>query len=413
MSMTIGRCSIARDPYPGSFSQQGNVVSFRSDNGATSLTQSTALNQQLLGLVDNWDEDTFPFTWSLDSTYDGFYKIRSVQVDPEAVYITSGVSRFSITMERIGGGFSRPQFESIVQSVVRTNSHGVTAPAGFDLSWYAGTSTEADVAYSGIWSLTLAEGAHKWHTVTAPAGPTSYYISSRAADYYLNSARLEVQYGATWYPVVGQQIPLGTGVNWRISNGAVRLYPTSVTGNGRFTVEAWRSADGWAGREYGVISAASTFENITGTTSDSSSVKVIKNSPEMVVVRLRQQTEAGAVVDVALRRGDFHIEVNIYQPDGATSKNWGVQFSTAVASTSSTGSIRSTAAISSRYHQISCPSTVTADTVNGGLRLTTAASSAAFGISPNADIFGLAFAQDSARDLFLAPRSERTRVVTR
>jgi hypothetical protein len=142
-------------------------------------------------------------------------------------------------------------------------------------------------------------------------------------------------------------------------------------------------------------------------------VKVIKNSPEMVVVRLRQQTEAGAVVDVAVRRGDFHIEVNIYQPDGATSKNWGVQFSTAVASTSSTGSIRSTAAISSRSHQISCPSTVTADTVNGGLRLTTAASSAAFGISPNADIFGLAFAQDFTRDLFLAPRSERTRVVTR
>jgi len=98
MSMTVGRCSIARDPYPGSFSQQGNVVSFRSDNGATSLTQSTALNQQLLGLVENWDEDTFPFTWSLDSTYDGFYKIRSVQVDPESVYITSGVSRFTITM---------------------------------------------------------------------------------------------------------------------------------------------------------------------------------------------------------------------------------------------------------------------------------------------------------------------------
>lgn len=412
MSMTIGRCSIIEDPMSGSLDLSGNQVSFTVREPATSVDECKAKMQQLAGLVENWDENTFPVTWSEDSTFDGFYRVNNVRLSPLPVYLSTGYFEFSITMERIGGGFSRPQFESIVQSVVRTNSHGVTAPAGFDLSWYAGTSTEADVAYSGIWSLTLAEGAHKWHTVTAPAGPTSYYISSRAADYYLNSARLEVQYGATWYPVVGQQIPLGTGVNWRISNGAVRLYPTSVTGNGRFTVEAWRSADGWAGREYGVISAASTFENITGTTSDSSSVKVIKNSPEMVVVRLRQQTEAGAVVDVALRRGDFHIEVNIYQPDGATSKNWGVQFSTAVASTSSTGSIRSTAAISSRYHQISCPSTVTADTVNGGLRLTTAASSAAFGISPNADI-GVAYTQDFARDLFLAPRSERTRVVTR
>jgi len=412
MSMTIGRCSIARDPYPGSFSQQGNVVSFRSDNGATSLTQSTALNQQLLGLIENWDEDTFPFTWSLDSTYDGFYKIRSVQVDPESVYITSGVSRFTITMERIGGGFSRPQFESIVQSVVRTNSHGVTAPAGLFLSWYAGTSTEADVAYSGIWSLTLADGAHKWNTAFAPSGPTSYYISSRAADYYYNSARLEVQYGSTWYPVVGQQIPLGTGVKWRISNGAVRLYPTSVSGDGRFTVEQY-NAGSWSGREYGVITAASTFVNVTGTTSDASSVKVIKNSPEMVVVRLRQQAEAGAVVDIALRKGDFHVEVNIYQPDGATTKNWGIQFSTATGCTSSTGSIRSTATIGGFYHQISCPSTVTADTVNGGLRLTTAAATAVFAVTPNADIYGLGHTQDLTRDLFLAARSERVRVVTR
>lgn len=414
MSMTIGRCSIARDPYPGSFSQQGNVVSFRSDNGATSLTQSTALNQQLLGLVENQDEDTFPFTWSLDSTYDGFYKIRSVQVDPESVYITSGVSRFAITMERVGGGYSRPQFESIVQQVVYSNSHGVTAPVGFDLSWYAGTGTEADVAYSGIWSVTLAEGAHKWHTNTAPSGPTSYYISTRPADYYLNSARVEVQYGSTWYPVVGQQVPLGTSVNWRISNGAIRLYPTSVSGDGRFTVEAYRSADGlWVGKEYGIITAASTFVNATGTTSDPSSLKIVKNSPEAVVVRLRQQAEAGAVFDFTLRKGDLNVECSIMQPTGATSQTWGIQLSSATASTSSTGAIRSTAATSSRYHQISCGSTVTADTTNGGLRLSSAAAAAVFAISPNADIFGLGYTASNTRDLFLAARSERVKVVTR
>jgi hypothetical protein len=414
MSMTIGRCSIARDPYPGSFSQQGNVVSFRSDNGATSLTQSTALNQQLLGLVENQDEDTFPFTWSLDSTYDGFYKIRSVQVDPESVYITSGVSRFTITMERVGGGYSRPQFESIAQQVVYSNSHGVTAPAGFDLSWYAGSGTEADVAYTGIWSLTLAEGAHKWHAAFAPSGPTSYYISTRPADYYLNTARVEVQYGSTWYPVVGQQVPLGTGVNWRISNGAIRLYPTSVSGNGRFTVEAWSSADGlWVGKEYGIITGASTFVNATGTTSDPSSLKIVKNSPEAVVVRLRQQAEAGAVFDFTLRKGDFNVECSIMQPTGATSQTWGIQLSSATASTSSTGAIRSTAATSSRYQQISCGLTVTADTVNGGLRLSSAAAAAVFAISPNADIFGLGYTAANTRDLFLAARSERAKVVTR
>ena len=413
MSMTIGRCSIARDPYPGTFSHQGNTISFRSDNGATSLNQSTALNQQLLGLVENFDEEVFPFTWSLDSTYDGFYKVRSVQVDPESTYITSGVSRFSIVMERTGGGYSRPQFESIVQQVVRTNSHAVTAPAGFDLSWYAGAGTEADVAFTGIWNLTLADGAQKWHTNTAPSGPSSYYVSTKPADYYLNTARVEVQYGGTWYPVVGQQVPLGTSVNWRISNGAIRLYPTSVSGNGRFTVESWRSGDGWVGREYGIITAASTFVNATGTSADPSSVKIVKNAPEVVVVRVRQQAEAGAQFDFTLRKGDFHVEIAIMQPTGATTQTWGVQLSAVTASTSSTGAVRSTATTSSRYQQISCGSTVTADTVNGGLRLSAAASTAVFAVSPDADIQGLAFTAANMRDVFLAARSERVRVVTR
>jgi hypothetical protein len=101
------------------------------------------------------------------------------------------------------------------------------------------------------------------------------------------------------------------------------------------------------------------------------------------------------------------------QPTGATSQTWGIQLSSATASTSSTGAIRSTAATSSRYQQISCGSTVTADTTNGGLRLSSAAAAAVFAISPNADIFGLGYTASNTRDLFLAARSERVKVVTR
>ena len=414
MSMTIGRCSLTEDPSGSSLTVSGNVVSFSLREPASSVDDCKAKMQQLSGLLENMDEEVFPLTWTEDATFDGFYKVLSLRLSPLPVYLSTGFFEFDITVQRIGGGFARPQFESIVQQVVRTNSHGVTAPAGFDLSWYAGTNTEADVAFSGIWNLTLAEGSQKWHTLNAPTGPTSYYVSTRAADYYLNTARVEVLYGATWYPVMGQQVPLGTGVNWRISNGAVRLYPTSVSGNGRFTVEAYRPADGlWIGKEYGIITAASTFVNATGTSSDPGSLKIVKNSPEIVVVRVRQQAEAGAQFDFTLRKGDLWAELAVMQPTGATSQTWGVQFSSAVASTSSTGAIRSTAATSSRYQQISCPSTVTADTVNGGLRLTTAASTASFAISPNADVFGLGFTADAMRDSFLAARSERVRVVTR
>jgi hypothetical protein len=119
------------------------------------------------------------------------------------------------------------------------------------------------------------------------------------------------------------------------------------------------------------------------------------------------------VFDFTLRKGDFNVECSIMQPTGATSQTWGIQLSSTTASTSSTGAIRSTAATSSRYQQISCGSTVTADTTNGGLRLSSAAAAAVFAISPNADIFGLGYTAANTRDLFLAARSERVKVVTR
>jgi hypothetical protein len=415
MTMTIGRCSLLEDPMSGSLDVNGNTISFTLREPATSVDDCKAKMQQLSGLLENNDESTFPITWTEDPTFDGFYMIRSLRISPLPVYLSTGFFEFSIVAERIGGGFARPQFESIVQTLVRTNSHAVTAPAGFDLSWYAGTSTESDVSFSaGIWNLLLAEGTQKWHTATAPSGPSSYYVSTKAADYYLNSARVEVQYGSTWYPVLGQQVPLATGVNWRIANANQRLTPTSVGGNGRFTLESWTAGDSlYVGKEFGIITAASTFVNATGTTSDASSLKIIKNSPEHVVVRVRQQAEAGAVFDFSLRKGDYWVEVNVYQPDGATTQTWGVQLSTGVAGTSSTGAVRTTAAASSRYYQITCPSTVTADTANTGLRLSAAAATAVFAVSANADIQGLGITAAQQRDLFLAARTERTRVVTR
>lgn len=413
MSMTIGRASLTTDPLRNSVSIDGDTLRFSASLGATSVDDCKAKMQQLAGLVDNRDEDVFPFTCTGDSSFDGFYRVTGLAIEPLDRYLTLGQCRFSIAMERIGGGFARPQFESIVQQIVRTNSHGVTAPAGFDLSWYAGTSTEADVAYSGIWSFTHSEGAHKWHTGFAPSGPSTYLIATKPADYYLNSARIEVKYGSTWYPVHGQQVPLGTGVNWRIANGITRLYPTSVSGNGRFTVEGWRSGDGWQGVEYGLIASASVFVNATGTTSDPSSLKIVKNTPEIVVVRTRQQAEEGAVIDWTLRKGDYHVEINIYQPDGASANNWGVRMSTVTASTAATaGTLRSSGTTASRYQQIMCPSTVTADTVNGSLRLTSATSTAVFAVAPDADL-GIGTAASVLRDVFFAARSERVRVVTR
>ena len=413
MSMTIGRASISADPYVGTLTASGDTVSFVSDLGATSLTACQAIAQQLRGLVANRDEDAIPFTWSLDSTFDGFYMVRSVSVEPESTFIQNGRTRFSIVMERVAGGYARPQFESTVQTLVRTNAHGVTAPAGYVLSWYGGTSTESDATASGIWNFAISEGTQKWLTGFAPQSVATYRVSTVPADYYKNSARIEVQYGGTWYPVHGDQLPLGTGVNWRINNGFVRMYPTSVGGNGRFTVESWRAADGWVGVEMYIQRAVATAVNATGTTGDPSSVRVIRNSPECVTLRVRQQAETASTFDFSLRRGDFWFELSVTQPPGsAVSNSWGLAVSTAVGATAFTGGINATTAVSNRKWLFSCPVAITTDLANGRLVTTAAAATAQFQFTPDFDI-GLAVANTTARDLFLSARSERVRVVSR
>jgi len=128
MTMTIGRATINDDPAGGTFRARGDEVSFRFDLAASSVAQYQALMQQLRGMDGNDDSSTWPFTWSEDATFDGYYTDVRVEIEPAEVALTTGSAQASLRMRRVSGGFAQPRIEVTTTMATRTNSHAIASP---------------------------------------------------------------------------------------------------------------------------------------------------------------------------------------------------------------------------------------------------------------------------------------------
>lgn len=408
MTLMAGRATGLR---VSGWGRSGNSAQVQGFISGTDVYEVDARRQQLLGLLDNPDESVFPVTWTVDPNVDGFYRVSGVQVGRIGVE-RGPKAAFALGLERVPT-FATPVFESVVGSVVRTNSHGVTTPSGNLTSWYSasGYTVEASPAYGGAVQYTSEDGAMRVALATAPVAVSSLLSYLKPADFYLAQARIEVKYGSTWYPVVGRQIPLGVGINWRLNNGLTRMYPTAVSGYGSFTVGNYASGAAWTEYEFRAMTDSTTF---TGATADSSShalaVTVLCNSPERVTVRTRNQY---ATYDWTLRRGDNFVELAISQPSASTALAWGVGRSTNDAATATTGGAYNTAPAD---WLIVSPSTVSVDTTKGRVNLTTAALNAQFAVCADYDQRHIALDPSSDTETlnaFLANRLERQRIVPR
>jgi len=383
---------------------------------AASADELDARRQQLQGLPG---EEVVPLTSTEDPTLDGFYSVRSVDVERWGIE-RSGSARFSADLERVAN-FAAPHFETIVGSIVRTNVHSVTAPPGILTSMYAGGSYAQEFPVPATYTWTLEDGSTKvYGNLAAPRTVATWQSFIRPADYYKSGCKIEVKYGSTWYPIHGDQVPIGVGTNWRISNGAVRLYPTSVSGNGRFTVEQFLTGAAWTGREFGIMRSSTTFENATTDSSGNAApVTVLLNRPEVCSVRVKAASGGtGGLVayDCTIRRGNPFVEVAIAQQYSSlfTTQAWGIGTSAVVAMTSFTGGARATAndANGLRAH-IASPLTTSKDLVNGYVYLTSAAATATFSVAPDYVWGATAWSDTAFRDLYFSSRYERQRVVPR
>lgn len=345
-------------------------------SGAT-LPEAFGLRQQLLGLGSR-DEPVIPVVSELDPKLDGFYEVLGVSVDAEHDFSYDtrpemiGAHRWSASLRRVAGGYSRPQFEVLVSTAVRANAHSVASPNGIvaalPITPLSASAREYDyttVPTAGAaGTLVTADGDVELASAVAPtSGYWSGYV--KPASYYIGTPRIEVLYGSVWLAVHGQQIPLDVAGNWRISNGFCRVYPsaTGVGGKKGFTVETFR-AGSWVGCEFvgwtysAVLPGWIGPRDATGDSTGYSSPTILTNTPDVVSIRV-----AGSMgrLTLTLRAGETWVVAQ------CTGSLVGLGRSTATASTGFTGGVRATAndANGLRYLMASCAQTGAGSQVDG------------------------------------------------
>ena len=414
MSMTIGRCAITRSPAVGSLRQRGDEVSFRAWLIATDVDEFKARVQQLRGLMNNPDEDVFPFTWSEDSSFDGFYTDFDVEVEDSAVMLTTGVAPFRVRMRRVGG-FTAPQVECIATSVTATNAHGLptsaagllAVPASAPLEITPASALAGGIPY-GFTSTRGVENSGGVYTLTGslPASPFSFGWATTPRYYYEGSAKLEREYGGTYYPTHGQQVgTLDNQAGWRISNGIVRV---SMGQAARIDVSHRKGTTTWDTAVTWNIGAATVPVPVISAVVG----RVIRNTPELVVVRCIFQASASTyeslIMDISLRRGARWASFSL---TSTNSNDWYVERASAEAGTALTGGFRATSTdASGNRYVVGGLAAQTNTLASGRLKLTTAATSFQFVIGSEVSADGTG---QTVINEFATAISENHRVVVR
>jgi hypothetical protein len=307
MTFTVGRVSFTDCPV--SVVQDGDSLTVSFNLIASDVDQLAALRQQVSGLVGDVDDETVPVTSSDDPHLDGFYIVRSASLPGDQMMLAGKlIMGGSLFLERIPG-HSAPVIELDASAVVRTNSVGATSTEPSSLSTVTHESASTyDTSTGTPFGRTGEDGDMYCVKQAAPFSRVTQVFPS-IANRYAGACRVEVQFGSTWYPMVGQQVPDSAAGNWRISNGLVRFTYATYTGTadtvGGLLVEAydagaWRETvtmklGTWDGAAF--TDAAWSGDGIGSTQDPTGDVvacplRVLRNSPETVTVGFYKQQSA-------------------------------------------------------------------------------------------------------------------------
>lgn len=369
----------------------------------SSAAQMKAVRQNVLGLGE-LDEPVVPVEFSDDTDFDGFYEVTSSSVDTSAEFVSKNRVAWSVGLRRIPD-YALPQIEAVLFGSFRSNSHAITP---LSLLWFPSSAFNVYASISpsrnsfGTVTRTTDDGSvlgyypRSGSSSAAERATLQYMIGP--SDWYDGACRVEVNYGGTYYPVVGRNpYSLLSSTGWRITNGRLRVAPSATAG--RLDVSVYDTS--------GAAWETTTFKLYTSTGgSDIDAIltfAILRNSPEEVVVRLGLQESITAVVptkfrhtlDLTLRRGEHHVECYWTTEQGSVLGY--VKPNTVTASTTLTGGIRATSndAAGNRY-VIYTPRGKTNDLVNGGLNLTAAATSFPFCIGIEYGGSGSSYPNDAA-----------------
>lgn len=267
---------------------------------STSLANTKALRQELVNQIDK----LIAVTYSEDSSYDGFYVLRGVDVDARhrlGSLQGVGLFEYDLDLEWVGD-HSSVEFLSNLTGVLVTNDHGITD--GEQVYWHAPPVAGDDAYTAGggtdAISRTTEDGAIPVFTgLTFTNGLAAAKWGCSPANFYKGAARIDVN----GYTRTGKNAPM-TPDSFVLGNGLieVRAEESGGTTIGDIGIRAYN----------GTWGSWTPFDIVWNSTVDIPEwhyFTIVRNDPEVCTIRLVRDadesppTDNRHTLDITLRRG--------------------------------------------------------------------------------------------------------------
>jgi hypothetical protein len=315
-----------------------------------SLPLLQARQADILGLTGAF----VPVVFTDKTDLNGYYTVVDSSVSQINWNAEMASVDWTIDLLRIGTD-TEVDIESRLTGGTRVNSFSGTgvrwhAPAPAAYAYFSATGNSP-----GVVTRTGSDGATAvYYTLPTPCLPrwgclVGSYLGARARFIDANNAER-----------TGTQF-LTTASGWTLHNALVRVSPL-VIGTGMLSIDAW-TGGAWQTKNWDLqYSGATLGQPLT--------VSVLRNEPEIVVLRLLWNTTAGRITgDLTLRRGSRFVEFYLQAQNSGTFKV--VRGTAEAGSNGGSGEyVSATAndAAGNRYI-VGSAKTTTQDLVNGGISL--------------------------------------------
>lgn len=290
--------------------EAGNI-SEQSDGGVTlqgqessppaTIAECKVLHAQVLGLQTG---RVYAVQFSDKADRNGYYEVESSTAEMVNYQGEVVTTNWTTNLTRLGSD-KEVDLQSRLTATVRVNDFSASgerwhAPAISHYSYWTGSTSPTSMTRTGAdGSMTVYRGV--------PANVSPRW-GCAVANYSKGRVRVsDTRLAASGAEVEGTNTELGT-LTWSLSNGLVNVSPTATAGvlnvqsysGGAYRSKLWRVT---------VASAGPTWE----------SASVLRNDPEMCVVRLVASQSPGRVsLDLTLRRGSRVVEGYLQSGSSAT-----------------------------------------------------------------------------------------------
>jgi len=310
----IGRLSLTELPdraaapasaAPSSSTPTGRTLQLQGQESTpgyspTTLTQLQALQADLLGLQGAF----VPLVCSDKTDLNGYYTVTDSSASQVNWNGEMSTVDWTVDLMRVGTD-TEIDVESRLTGGTRVNSFSATgvrwhAPAlGAYAYFSAAGNTPTVVSRTGVDGALSVYTSLPTPCIPRWGSPVGSYLAGRVR--FLDANGLERS---------GVQFPT-TASGWTLHNGLVRVTP--LVGTGVLSIDAY-TGGAWQTKNWDLQATG-------GSLGQPLTVSVLRNEPEIVVIRLLWNTTAGRVTaDVTLRRGSRFAEFYLQAQNSSTLK---------------------------------------------------------------------------------------------